>query len=311
VHIDILHKTEIVERLGKIKMAGYRRYEHYHCYTIVLVSVLLVGIIPASFAQNSTATTTGPPPPRPITVITNKASYTAKETVVISGQVSQVQPSNNSVMLEVIAPQGKKLLSASAPLSENGTYTYNLHASSTLHVTGEHKVIATYGQYNSAALFMFIAHPFNLTIDGKSYSINYTIESGLVTDITANTQEKSLALHLVNSTRSGNLTISLPREVIDSQNNNVDTPFMVFINGQQAQFNETTFSSINSHNNNSFRTLEIHLPFESQANPTGIWDVTITGTTVVPEFGSSSLVILAVCGIVLLTMLRRGKLTFP
>lgn len=285
-------------------MSSYKRYRYY---IIMLVSITLFGSIPASFAQN--ATTTGPPPPRPITVITNKSIYITNETIRISGQVNQVQQSSNFVSIDILDPQGKKLLSASAPLSQNGTYSYELNTSrSTLHITGEHKVIAAYGEYNSVALFMFIAHPYILTIDGKIYPINYTIESGLLTNITANTQEKSLTLHVVNSTKTGKLTIILPREVIDSQSNNLDSPFMVFINGGQTQFNET--SAIGS-SNRSFRTLAISLPYEGQTNPLGISDVKIIGTKVIPEFGPSALIVLAISGIVILTMIRNGKPTSP
>jgi hypothetical protein len=254
---------------------------------------MLIGYIPISFAQN--VTTTGPPPPRPITVTTNKMVYIANETIIVSGQINQVQPSENSVSIDIINPQGKKLLSISAPLSENGTYSYNLNASA-LQITGEHRITAKYGEYNSTALFMFIAHPYSLTIDGKSYPINYTIESGLLTSITANTQDKSLTLHAVNSTKTDKLTISLPREVIDSQNNDADTPFMVFVNGGQVQFNETTTCS-----NNSSRTLEISLPYEGQTNPVGTLDVKIIGTKVIPEFGSLAVVMISIIMAVIVT----------
>lgn len=243
----------------------------------------------------------GPPPPRPITVTTNRLVYTANETIVVSGQVDHVQPSENLVSIDVIDPSGKKLLSSSTPLSENRTISYDLNASA-LRMTGGHKIIATYGEYNSPALFIFIAHPYNLEIDGRSYPINYTIESGLLTSITANVQDKSLTLSVVNSTKTDKLTISLPREVINSQSNNLDAPFMVFVNGEQARFNE-----IAANGNNSSRTLAISLPYEGQANPLGTSDVKIIGTRVIPEFGPSALIVLAVSGITILTMFRKGR----
>lgn len=266
-------------------------------YQIILFSIILfIGSIPASFAQD---TSTGPPPPQPITVTTDKTVYVANETVVISGQVNQVQFTNNFVSIEIIDPQGGKT-SAMAPLSENGRYSYSLNISSTLHITGEHKVIATYGQYNSVALFMVIAHPYILTVEGKSHPIEYTIESGLLTNITTNVQEKSLMLHIVNSTKASKLGINLPREIIDSQSGAVDTPFMVFIDDRQVQFNETKSSS-------GARTLQISLPYD-QSNPHGIWDVKIIGTKMVPEFGSSALAVLAISGIVVSIVVRKGVL---
>jgi hypothetical protein len=258
--------------------------------------ILFIGSIPVSFAQD---TSTGPPPPPPITVTTDKTVYVANDAVVISGQVNQVQLPNNSVSIEIIDPQGGKT-SAIAPLSENGRYSYSLNISSTLHITGEHKVIATYGQYNSVALFMVIAHPYILTMEGKSHQIDYTIESGLLTNITANVQEKSLVLHIVNSTKASKLGIDLPREIIDSQSGAVDTPFMVFIDDRQVQFNETKSSS-------GARTLQITLPYD-QFNPNGIWDVKIIGTEMVPEFGSSALAVLAISGIVVSIVVRKGVL---
>ncbi|UVS68475.1 hypothetical protein [Nitrososphaera viennensis] len=252
-----------------------------------------------SFAQDIS---TGPPPPQPIVVMTDKSVYVSNETVIISGRVNQVQLPSNSVSIEIIDPLGGKT-SAIVPLSENGSYSYNLDVSSALRITGEYRAIATYGGHNSVTLFMIIAHPYILTIEGKSHPIDYTIESGLLTNITANVQEKSLALHVVNSTKTSKLTISLPRDIIDSQGDAGDMPFTVFANDRQVQFNETKLSS-------GARTLEINLPYEGQANPTGTWNVKIIGTKIIPEFGSLTLAVLAVGGIVVSMMLRNGVLGF-
>lgn len=195
-------------------------------------------------------------------------------------------------------------MTTTASLSGDGTYTHDVNVSSDLRISGEYRVIASYGEYNSIALFMVIANPYILTIDGKSYPIDYTIESGLLTNVTADVREKSLLFHIINSTKASKFVVDLQRGIIDSQKDSGDAPFTVFINNRQ-----TEIKGIASGGDS--RTLEVSLPYEGQANPSGSWDVKIIGTKMIPEFGSLAMVMLAIGGIVSLIAARKGGFGIP
>ena len=99
----------------------------------------------------------------------------------------------------------------------------------------------------------------------------------------------------VDATDNGSLTITLPRDVIDSTSNDADDEFFVIIDGEEVTFEETQTSDTE-------RILTI-------AFPAGAEEIEIFGTFVVPEFGTIAAMILAVAIISIVAITAKSRLS--
>ncbi len=119
-------------------------------------------------------------------------------------------------------------------------------------------------------------------IDGEAYPIRYAITSGQVESMFVDLPARALMV-TVNSSEAGQLTVELPRNIIDSrQDNNVDVRYQVFV-GRLTE-NEgvmpATFQEIEK--TDQKRVLIIDYPGDSQYPSL----IVIDGTHVIPEFAS-------------------------
>src|SRR5207249_2377972 len=112
----------------------------------------------------------------------------------------------------------------------------------------------------------------------QSYPVNYSITKGTVNDMSINTGETSLIVS-IQSTGDGNLTIALPRTLIDAKIGADDDQFYVLVDGADTDFGELK--------TDTDRTITVSFP-------DGTEEIEIIGTQVVPEFGSVAFAILAI-----------------
>jgi hypothetical protein len=118
-----------------------------------------------------------------------------------------------------------------------------------------------------------------LKIGARMYPLKYQLTGGKLTGTFTEKDNMTLVVNVL-STSNGNLTIELPRNVIDSKKQgNVDDNFTVFEDGQYSQASEIK-------NNNYARTLMIS--FDK-----GTSVIEISGSRIVPEFGTFANGILA------------------
>ena len=97
--------------------------------------------------------------------------------------------------------------------------------------------------------------PTSVPVANTNFTINYNVAgNGKILDAKMDAQSKSLILSL-KTTSNGTLTVSVPRALLDSKENNQDTQFIVLVDGQEVKYAETTSLTA--------RTLTI--PFESGA----------------------------------------------
>ena len=80
--------------------------------------------------------------------------------------------------------------------------------------------------------------------------------------------------------QDGLLEITLPRELIDSRSNDIDTEFVVMIDGEEAEYEEIV-------SNEFERSIRVSIPENSK-------ELKIIGTQVVPEFAILALITLVV-----------------
>src|SRR5918911_479264 len=109
---------------------------------------------------------------------------------------------------------------------------------------------------------------YNLTVSGKSYPVKYNITGGKLNNMTVNTNKGALLVE-ISSQSNGNLTIELPRTVLDSKKpGGSDEQFVVLQDGQNSDFEEKS-------NNNQTRTLVTNFDKGTQ-------EIEIDGTRVLP-----------------------------
>src|ERR687898_1287303 len=137
---------------------------------------------------------------------------------------------------------------------------------------------------------------FDLMAEGQAHPIEYMITGGSVENMTIHGENQTLGI-TVNSMSNGTLALRLPREVIDSQTvEGEDADFAAFIdNAEYEEPGEIEPEATDT------RTLLIGFP-------AGAGSVDVIGTSVIPEFSTIAVIVLAVAivGIIIATA-RYGR----
>ena len=136
---------------------------------------------------------------------------------------------------------------------------------------------------------------FDLTVGGQAHPIEYMITGGSVENMTIYGENQTLGITL-NSMSNGTLSLRLPKEVINSQTEEgEDAEFAAFIdNAEYTEPGEIEPAE-------DTRTLLIGFP-------AGTESIDVIGTSVIPEFSTIAVVVLAVAivGIIIATA-RYGR----
>jgi predicted secreted protein with PEFG-CTERM motif len=136
---------------------------------------------------------------------------------------------------------------------------------------------------------------FDLTAGGQTLPIQYMITGGSVENMTIHGENQTLGV-TINSTDDGTLALRLPREVIDSKTaEGSDADFAAFIdNAEYVDAGEIEPAA-------DTRTLLIGFP-------QGTGSIDLIGTSVVPEFSTIAVIVLAIAiiGIIIATA-RHGR----
>jgi len=244
-------------------------------------------------------------PGESVIVTTDKESYGNGDVIVISGEVSALY-SGTPITLRVIAANGNVVGIEQLDVSADKTFGIELSSGGPLwKSTGEYTVYVQYGSPNRSTEITFqfggpgggsTGGPSGPTIgvDRTSFVLSYTITGGNVLSVTPDDEANSLIIG-ISTTSDGELTITLPRDLIDAigPDGSEDT-FFVLIDGEEVDFDETTTSTD--------RTLTI--PF-----PDGAEEIEIIGSFVIPEFGTIAALVLAIAIISIIVVSSKTKLS--
>jgi predicted secreted protein with PEFG-CTERM motif len=133
------------------------------------------------------------------------------------------------------------------------------------------------------------------TLGSELYCIDYSITGGTATGATLSTSSKTLSVN-IQATSDGQITLNIPRSVLDAKAGVKDGSFFVLVDGEEKDsFTDT--SSVNT------RTLTI--PFDAGAEK-----IEIIGTQVVPEFGPIAALVLAIAIISIIAVSAKTGLRF-
>jgi hypothetical protein len=237
----------------------------------------------------------------PITVETDKASYASGSTVEISGQIADdTFVPGNQIALQVLNPDRSPYRFDPITPESDGSYSYSLVVGGPLGVTGEWEVKVTYrGQTAETNFDLTGGAPskprFNLVFEDMTFPIEYETD-GSITSMYVRPAEKKLVIS-INDNEDGTLTIKLPRQVIDAVEGGSDIKYIVSTldtqTGEERQIDITE-----SLTTSDSRTIVIDYGAGTDL-------IEIQGTTIIPEFGPLSAVVLALSVIAAITVSAR------
>ena len=241
----------------------------------------------------------------PIVVTTDKSSYGDGDRVIVSGEVKELL-SGFPVTLRVIAANGNIVTLQQLDVGADKTFSTELTAGGPLWKSeGTYTIMVLYGTESRTAEATFAfggagtttpkpkpSGP-SIAVPGTEFSVGYTITGGSILSITPDVDANSLII-AISTTDDGQVTITLPRGLIDAKIGGEDDDFFVLVDGEEVDFEETTTSTA--------RTLTIGFPI-------GAEEIEIIGTFVIPEFGTIAALILAVAIISIVAVSARSRLS--
>jgi len=152
--------------------------------------------------------------------------------------------------------------------------------------------------FSIGAAPVFAQTPQQFTIkdaqSGQSYTVNYSVSGATVDDISISPQDTSLIVSLTSS-GDGNLTMTMPRSLIDAKAGTGDDQFFVLVDGADTDFTESK--------TDTDRTVTVSFLEDTR-------QIEIIGTQVVPEFGGLSFVVLVIAIISIVAISAKTRLKF-
>ena len=243
----------------------------------------------------------------PISFEINNDTFDHDSIIIINGQVKTVKELDVIIVVEgpillvptkplpdgtildetdVYAPMGIVQIDQ-VSVSSDGSFSTTINtASAMMKYDGEYKIEATYDRYNNHFEYVnlvggievgsLVGHEVEhheAEVFDLASEVDYSISGGDVHGVTANVNGNSLVVSIHDAEDGGELTITLPSDIITPFN---DGTFFVLVNDEESddasQYGNT-----------------ITVPFDADAST-----VEIIGTHVVPEFGTIAAIILAV-----------------
>ena len=219
--------------------------------------------------------------------------------IIITGQVKTVKEVD--VVFVVTGPLGIVQIDQ-VKLSNDGSFSTTINtANPMMKYDGEYKIEASYDKFVNHFEYVNLVggidvgslvgheveHHETEVVDLAS-EVDYSISGGDVHGVTANVNGNSLVVSIHDAEDGGELTITLPSDIITPFN---DGTFFVLVNDEE--------SDDASQDGNT-----ITVPFDADAET-----IEIIGTHVVPEFGTIAAIILAVAITSIIVLSAKTKLS--
>ena len=266
----------------------------------VILTVILT--MPMAFGQEETLGA------QKISLTSDNTAYQEGDVITITGQIEKVIP-GMPVTLQVFFE--KNLLQVSqVKVSQDGKFTDTFTAAGPQWQNeGTVTINAGYGGQDTELNIEFFKNTsgeftsnYEVKIPaGGTFDVQYTMKGGIISSMDLN--QKNLSLEINISTSSdGNLNINLPRDSIDSINNNgQDIDFIVLMYEGNTEIPiQTDFK--NTDTGDQYRS--INIPVKN-----GDTKIEIIGTHVVPEFGTIAMIVLAVAIVSIIAVSAKSRLS--
>ena len=267
---------------------------------LVILSVILT--MPIAFGQEETLGA------QKITLTADNTAYQEGDVITITGTIEKVIP-GMPVTLQIFFE--KNLIQVSqVKVSQDGKFTDTFTAAGPQWQNeGTVTINADYGGESTELNIQFFKNTsgeftsnYEVKIpEGGTFDVPYTMKGGIITAMNLNQENLSLMINIATSS-DGNLNINLPRDGIDSvDNNGKDIDFIVLMYEGNSEIPiQTDFKKADMED--GFRSIEI--PVKD-----GDTKIEIVGTHVVPEFGTIAMIVLAVAIVSIIAVSAKSRLS--
>jgi len=261
-------------------------------FIVLIIAGLSLAIIP-SYAQTENL----------IEIETASSSYEQGEPIVISGHVNIIIFETPLVIQ--IFYENNLIEIAQLSIAQDGSFTHTVSSDGKLWSnSGDYIIRASYGEGNIIETsFDFITEDTmsktedSFEVDAGSsgtFDVEYTIRGATIENMVIDPEIFALIV-IINSEDSGSITLELPRDSIDAKKKGCsgdDETFIILIDGIEVPYEIISTMS-------DMRTIKIE--FEEEDS-----DIEIIGTCIIPEFGTITMLILAVT-IISVIFLSKNK----
>ncbi|MCH7647844.1 MAG: PEFG-CTERM sorting domain-containing protein [Thaumarchaeota archaeon] len=275
---------------------------HLMVFALSAILIASIGMTPA-FGQIQSS----------IVITTDKASYSAGEIILVTGEVQSLYGIPVSIIVK--APNGNLVSIAQIDVGADKKFSTEITAGGALmKVEGTYTITVQYGNVSRTAetsfefggvmegtmeeetIMEFESEITDTTVSvqGSVDLIGYEITGGKLLSIMTDVDANSLII-LIDATDDGSLTLTIPRSVLDALfENGDDDEFFVLVDGEEVDFDEIISST------DRILTIEF---------PAGAEEIEIIGTFVIPEFGTIAAMILAVAIISIIAISAKSRLS--
>ena len=266
---------------------------------LVIASLILLPFLGGeSFAQSNQV----------LTVTTEKESYAAGEPVEILGLVDIVLE-GTPVVIRIVSPMGNMIHPAQIDVDSDGSFSETVSTSigGKWKETGTYTIMVNYGENSTQTQFEYggmmsagvqTTPEFAMeenentsqSIMIEDHSLDYELTCAEIQSMTPDTEMKSMII-AIKTDCDGELTITLPKDVIDTDENG----FFVLVDGDETNHKASSVGE--------FWTLTIPFSYGSE-------EIEIIGTFVIPEFGTIAALVLVVAISSILIISAKNKQIF-
>jgi len=243
-----------------------------------------------------------------ITLTADNTAYQEGDVITITGQIEKVIP-GMPVTLQVFFE--KNLIQVSqVKVSQDGKFSDTFTAAGPQWQNeGTVMINADYGGSSTELNIEFFKNTvgdftsnYEVKIPaGGTFDVQYTMKGGVISSMNLNQENLSLIINIATSS-DGNLNINLPRDSIDSiDNQGADIDFIVLMYEGNSEIPiQTDFRKVEA--DNDFRSIDI--PIKN-----GDTKIEIIGTHVIPEFGAIAMIVLAVAIVSIIAVSAKSRLS--
>ena len=266
---------------------------------LVIASLILLPFLGGeSFAQSNQV----------LTVTTEKESYAAGEPIEVFGLVD-IRLEGVEALIRVVSPVGNMVDVDQIAVDTDGSFSKTISTSigGLWKETGTYTIMVNYGENSTQVEFEYggmmsagvqTTPEFAMeenentsqSIMIEDHSLDYELTCAEIQSLTPDTENKSLII-AIKTDCDGELTITLPKDVIDTDENG----FFVLVDGDETNHKASSVGE--------FWTLTIPFSYGSE-------EIEIIGTFVIPEFGTIAALVLVVAISSILIISAKNKQIF-
>ena len=243
-----------------------------------------------------------------LTVMTEKESYAAGEPVEILGLVD-IRLEGTQAIIQIMSPIGNMVraeqidvdsdgsfsttvaTSIGGVWKESGTYTVKVsYGGNSVQTEFEYGGMMSAGVQTTPEFAIEENEDTSQTITIEDNVLNYELTCAEILGMTPDTEMKSMIIE-IKTDCDGELSITLPKEVIDTDENG----FFVLVDGDETNHNASSVGE--------FWTLTIPFSYGSE-------EIEIIGTFVIPEFGTIAALVLVVAITSIILISAKNKQIF-